>query len=413
MKRGYYLLFLLILLLANVNASTSQETGVSVSVVSNIPSLELISPLNTTYQEDDFILLDYSSNLINTVWYNLDNGANTTINTSFYFQTSVGIHTLYLYGNQSNGTLLSDNITFTVEESAAPSTGGGKKEVIVEEEAISVEEKILLTLKQGETGEIKLLIKNEKDTETKVRIEDMNLNDLLTRVSDIEFYLNPGQAKEVTFTFYADKDKMPELYMEKILIITDDAEKEVDFYVEVESLDFLFDVTVKIPEYPKTFKPGENLVAVVDFYNLGKEGETEISIEYLIKDSEGRILFGEKQILIIGISINLTKTLQLPGNIENGDYVFYVKATYDSKTASASKWFTVSSESAIGQKLKEFIDLHGVLTAQIIAAVVLAFILYQLMLSWLLWKRRLHAGKRKVINKKVKKRIAGSKKKRR
>ena len=79
-KRGY-LIFLLILSLTLVSAATSQETGISVTVVS-APSLDLVSPQNTTYQEDDYILLDWTENLIDTVWYNLDNGANTTINTS-------------------------------------------------------------------------------------------------------------------------------------------------------------------------------------------------------------------------------------------------------------------------------------------------------------------------------------------
>ena len=350
-KRGY-LLFLVVLLIPLLNAgitgqATSQETGVSVSVVSNIPSLEITSPQNITYTEGDYILLDWTENLIDRVWYNLDNTANTTINASFYFQTSVGSHTLYLYGNQSNGTVLSDQVIFSVTAAPAPlpSGGGGggrPREIIVKE---PVEEKIPIILQQGETKQVKLLLKNEENTEKRIRIEDQNIGNLLTKISDIEFYLSAGQSREVIFTFYAPLNKIPELYIEKVLVKTEDTtEKEISFYIEVESLDFLFDVKVEIPEKPEIFIPGEELIAIVDFYNLGKQEEAEVNIEYLIKNEQGKIIFGEKQSLIIGTSVTITKKLELPKNIEEGDYVFYVKATYDSKTASASKWFRIETK---------------------------------------------------------------------
>src|SRR4030042_5651505 len=374
MKREYFIGILLILLLTAINASTSQETGVSVSVVSNNPYLNLVSPQNTTYEENEYILLDYNSNLINTIWYNLDNTANITINTSLYFQASVGQHTLYLYGNISNGTVLSDNVTFTVQQ---VSTGGGGRgrEVIVEKENITIsEEKIPVTLKQTETKEIRLLIKNNQATGTNIRIEDKDLTDLLIRISDKEFYLNPGEAKEVTFTFSADKNKIPEVYLERVIIITDDSQKEILFYIEVESLDFLFDVTLEIPKEPTIYQPGDELISQVTFYNIGKAGETDVQIEYVIKDIDGNILFGEKQILIIGTSLSMTKTFKLPDSIEEGNYLFYIKVTYDSRTASASKWFKVEEKSATPKIIQDFIDNYGEIIAKLIAFVVGCYI---------------------------------------
>jgi hypothetical protein len=412
-KRGC-LIFLLILSLTLVSAATTQETGISVTVVS-APSLDLISPQNTTYQEDDYILLDWTENLIDTVWYNLDNTANTTINTSFYFQTSAGSHTLYLFGNQSNSSILSDQVSFSVTAAPAPSGGGGRaREVIVEEEII--EEKIPLTLQQGETKEVKLLIKNELNKEARIRIEDQNLKDLLIKISDIEFYLNPGQAKEVTFTFYANKNKIPELYIEKALIKTQDYEKEISFYIEVESLDFLFDVKVEIPEEPTIFAPGEELTAIVDFYNLGKQGEAEVGIEYSIKDENGNIVFGEKQNLIIGTSVSITKRLDLPKNIQEGDYVFYVKATYDSKTASASKWFKIETKKVIISKILEEVEKDK---EQIAAAIAILIGLYIILtpLEKLFGKRgKYHILKKRrrykrAIKKRKKKRVKKRRKK--
>jgi len=344
-KKGWIILVLLLIPIISAGITgqaTNQETGVSVTVIDNVPSLEILSPTATTYTEGDYILLDWNENLIDTVWYNLNQGTNITINTSFYFQTSVGTHTLYLYGNQSNGTILLDQVTFNVQ-SAPSGGGGGRREEVPEEVGVTPEKEIFpLTLKQGETKEIKLLLKNEENIEKKIKLVDLNLNDLLIKTNYIEFYLKPGQSKEVTVTFYADKEKTPDLYIEKLLIVTEEYEKEISFHIEVESIGFLFDVRVEIPEEPSIFAPGEELIANVDFYNLGKQGEAEVNIEYVIKDEQENIIFGEKQILIIVPSVSLTKRLQLPNNIEEGDYIFYVTAEYDSKTAIASKWFKVS-----------------------------------------------------------------------
>jgi len=358
-KREIVFLPLIILfLLANIaflTSANSQDQGITVSVVPAAAVLEIVSPTNTTYTEGDYILLDYNEEFIDTVWYNLDNGTNTTINSSFYFQTSVGTHTLYLYGNQSNGTVLSDNVTFMVEEAARGGRTIPKKEVIVEEE-ITVEDKIALFIRQGETKEVKLLIKNNNDKATKIKIADKNLEDLLAQISDIEFYLEPGKAKEITITFSADKDKIPDLYMEKITIFADSLQKEITFYVEVESKDPLFDVSVEIPEKPAIFYPEDTLSAEITFYNLGKEGETEVDIDYLIKNPEGDIVFGEKQTLVIGKSLSFIKKIDIPSDIEAGDYLFYVRVTYDSKTASASKWFRVLPVSILPKNIQKMLD---------------------------------------------------------
>jgi len=361
MKRGgisFLFSFIILVFFINaisvIQAVTSQPTGVSVSVVSTASALSIISPTSTgTYYSDDYILLDYTATLIDTVWYNLDNTANITINTSFYFQTTAGIHTLYLYGNKTNGTVLSDDVIFTV---TAPSTGGGGKAVIIEDEVnISVEEsEIPVAIKQGETKEVTLLIKNHYEKTTTIKLEDQNLNDLLISLSETTLTLSPGESREVTVTFTAKEDKTPDLYLEKIIIKTDSTQQDIWFYVEVESQGFLFDVKVNIPKEPTVYKPGEEILANVMFYNLGKEGDTDVNIEYVIKDTQGNIIFGEKQILIIGTSIDLVKTFKLPENIADGDYLFYVKATYQGKTAIASKWFTIKSESVFERNIKEF-----------------------------------------------------------
>jgi hypothetical protein len=100
---------------ANITGKvTQQEVGLSifVSTVGGIPSIEITSPKNGTYLKNESILLNYTLDNGNFVWYNIDNSTNTTINSSVYFNVSQGQHTLYIYTNNSNGTA-SNQISFT------------------------------------------------------------------------------------------------------------------------------------------------------------------------------------------------------------------------------------------------------------------------------------------------------------
>jgi hypothetical protein len=349
-KRIIFLVLLafVIINLLNISANTipvtgqatSQPTNVSVYVLPAVPVLTIISPTATTYDEGEYILLDYTAILIDTVWYNLDNSQNITINQSFYFQASVGTHTLYLYGNQSNGTVLSDNVTFTVESRRG---GGGRIVPVPEEEiAIEVEKEIIeVDLQQGEEKTISLFIENNEDQRVSINLEDLNLEDILINMSETSFLLDAGQRKEVLVTFRAAEDKIPDIYIEKILIKTDNSEKQIIFYIEVESKELLFDVEIEILEKPAVFQPGDEISANIMLYNLKNDGQTEIGLEYLIRTPEGDTVLGEKETLIVETSMNLVKKFILPEEIEEGDYLFYVKATYDSKTASASELFEV------------------------------------------------------------------------
>lgn len=354
-KRTIILTFLLVLLIAPFTSSntitgeaitgeaTSQETGVSVFVEPAQPLLVLISPEAKTYNYQEYILLDYNAILMDTIWYNLDNGLNVTINDSFYFQTTPGSHTLYLFGNQSNGTILTDSVTFTVKSKSSP----GPAIIVGPEEddeiPISLDkERIDIELKQGESERVKVLVKNNEDQTVQVNIEDLNLDSFLTSISETSFSLNAKETKEIFVTFQASNDTIPNIYLEKILITTATSEKEVSFYIEVESKEFLFDVEVSIPEEPILFYAGDTLTAYVMFYNLGKEGQTNVEVQYeIINPLDKEVVFGETQTLVIGTSANITRQFTIPEDVSPGDYIFYVKAIYDDKTASASKWFKV------------------------------------------------------------------------
>ena len=94
-----------------LNNKADSETR-NISLV--LPNLTISSPKNKTYFSNTSLLLNFSADFEDFVWYNIDNGANITITSSLNFNTSEGGHTLYLFSNNSNGETVK-NITFTVD----------------------------------------------------------------------------------------------------------------------------------------------------------------------------------------------------------------------------------------------------------------------------------------------------------
>lgn len=126
-KRFVIILVFIILIVAlfsiiKINTVTKKFTGEATSnnFVLQVnfvgpPLLSITNPKNQTYFQKDFIPLNFTSDPSNqSIWYNLDNGANTTVTGPIYFSTTNGLHTLYLFANNSNNNQTSKNITFFV-----------------------------------------------------------------------------------------------------------------------------------------------------------------------------------------------------------------------------------------------------------------------------------------------------------
>ncbi|MEM3075124.1 MAG: hypothetical protein QXX55_00695 [Candidatus Pacearchaeota archaeon] len=95
--------------------ATSQSVALTVTVTA-IPSLTIIKPENKTYITTNNLELNFISLSADSVWYNLDNGNNITLMGNTTFNANNGIHTLYLFANNSYGTA-SKNVTFLVNTS--------------------------------------------------------------------------------------------------------------------------------------------------------------------------------------------------------------------------------------------------------------------------------------------------------
>jgi len=97
-----------------VTGDATQGVGMNISVIAGVPTLTIVSPQNHTYPFNESLLLNFTVTNEQVIWYNLDNGDNTTITSFTHFNTSEGGHALYLFANNSNGTTVEENVNFSV-----------------------------------------------------------------------------------------------------------------------------------------------------------------------------------------------------------------------------------------------------------------------------------------------------------
>ena len=228
----------------------------------------------------------------------------------------------------------------TPTETPSPSGGGGGGG-ISEISYFSVDKVTIKTsLKQGETKKEEITIKNTGTTKMKFTIANTAIQDLI-KISESEFELNAGQSKTIGLDFIARADTIPDLYMGNLIITGGNTKKEILMAIEVESAKPLFDVEVEIPRTFLHILPGEELFANIRLYSLGKQGRVDVKLEYEIKDESGKRIIHDQETRAVETETNFMQSFEIPKDAKYGDYVLYIKATYDHQSASSSAFFSV------------------------------------------------------------------------
>ena len=270
-------------------------------------------------------------------------------------------------------------------ESGETNTGGGgggtttgKFEVIPEE--------LHITLKQGETKEIEMTIRNTGSSLLKGDIAETKLKEFI-RINSNSFSLNPGESKIIVLDFLAKEDTNPLLYIGKLIVKADGIEKEIIVVIGVESKGSLFDVEAKIPSgYQKVF-PGKDIIADIKVYNFGAKEAVDVKIEYMIKEKENNTITTFSDTVAVETQTSFTKTIPIPENTALGRYILYVTVTYNGKIASSSVSFDVV-EPEVSQREKLYIVIIVVLS------VIISFTVYLIIIH----QRRVHG---KISGKKI------------
>lgn len=87
---------------------------VSIDVLN--PALNLSEPRNATYYINQSMSLNYSASdvMLQSIWYNIDEGTNFTLSGNATFNLSYGSHRFYIYANDTKGNLNITNVNFSV-----------------------------------------------------------------------------------------------------------------------------------------------------------------------------------------------------------------------------------------------------------------------------------------------------------
>ncbi len=263
----------------------------------------------------------------------------------------------------------------TPEEPSAPVTtpdeeGGGAP--ITRKAEFEIDPTIIkVTIKKNETFETTLKIKNTKLSIQNFDIEVESLKEFLT-ISETEFSLLPEEEKELTLIFSAPEDAREDTYTGKIKISTPAGEKTIPVVLGIESKIVLFDLTLNIPPEYKERKPGEEILFQVSLFSLGGITGTEVSIDYNIKDFNGEVLVELQESIEIDKQASFSKSLRIPTDIADGQYVISANVRYVSSTGTASDTFYVSKV--------ELAKMNKLLIITIILGIVLAI----LIILWLI-----------------------------
>ncbi|MCK5140192.1 MAG: hypothetical protein KAQ85_10155, partial [Thermodesulfovibrionia bacterium] len=114
--------------------------------------------------------------------------------------------------------------------------------------------------------------------------------------------------------------------------------------IEVESSEALFDIDFFIPIGLKEIEQGGIIRADISISAISQIEPMESRLIYVIKDMDGNVIISQEGTILVGDSASSYVEMKLPGDIDIGDHVFYVKLIYKDNMFMRSDLFTVIGE---------------------------------------------------------------------
>jgi len=102
----------------------------------------------------------------------------------------------------------------------------------------------------------------------------------------------------------------------------------------------LFDITISLPEKPKEGVPAKDLLVSVNLINFGEPGKINVSINYILTNSNGDIILIEHEKRTIETQMSFLKTIELP-ELPPDSYKIYAELMYSNTSAIAAEQFDI------------------------------------------------------------------------
>lgn len=268
--------------------------------------------------------------------------------------------------SQASISLIVNGIEETPTPTPTPSPGGGGgggAAIVDTKPAFSVEPSLFkIMLKRGETFKTEMKIKASKAGSYSLT------SDLKQMIifSDDSFSLKSNEEKIIYVTFISTEDTKFDTYPGKIKISLGSSSQEIPFIVEIKSKKVLFDASLNVPAKYKEIGKGEELLLQVTLFNLGETGKADVLIEYQIKDFEGNVILKKEEMVAVETQASLSRTLQLPSDLKDGQYVAIISVKYRDSFGTSSDVFYV------GRKRNELIGKEYLLIALVFVLIAIS-----------------------------------------
>ncbi|RMF55636.1 hypothetical protein D6745_01415 [Candidatus Woesearchaeota archaeon] len=194
----------------------------------------------------------------------------------------------------------------------------------------------------GEVQERQVVISNTGTKDININIELEQLQKYVS-LSENEFFLPVAASKTISIKFDA-KNTQPGVYTGNLVFTSGIVKKKLPIIIEIESVGIKLDLRVSIPEEFQMIEKGEDIAAKIALFNMGDKKEITVSLKYGVKDMNDMVIVSEQEDVQLTTSLELLKRLDLPYDINKGNYVYFAEAIYKDKKSVNGKIFEVVEE---------------------------------------------------------------------
>lgn len=214
----------------------------------------------------------------------------------------------------------------------------------------------------GDTETNKIIVSNIGDVSIDINVSVTGIGDYVSFSTDL-IHLAKGKTAPLEFIVHAPE---PGLYPGKIIFTYQGITKEVLVILNVISEGVLFDTSITLPELYRVIGLGQRLPALIEIIEIGGETGVDTTINYLIKDFEGKTRFIETETFYV-FGIKRFNKIFYTNGLEQGDYVLGIEVIYPGGFATSSTPFRISTSENL---LKTWI-IFGIFFASVLFIILL------------------------------------------
>ena len=177
---------------------------------------------------------------------------------------------------------------------------------------------VQVSLAQGQTKQIIILVKNNRDIPISIDLSSFNLDEFITLPLS-KVTINPNETKQFIYYFSAKSDAVPSLHEGKIIYRYGSGFKEIPVSLDVSSKISLLDLRLSLKG--KTVNVGDKLISEVTLFKEGESNKGYVTLLWEIHDSANTTVYSSEEKVAVQNQLSFIKTIQLPARITPGNGV--------------------------------------------------------------------------------------------